>query len=90
MITDTGGLQMHTYMEIDKQLVKAEKIKTKPADISFEVFNIDSIKNKEVIWIISLEVKINGYKEQIDTAVMDLNSTGMFWDMTDWSNTIQK
>ena len=49
MITGTGGLQMHTYMEIDKQLVKAEKIKTKPADISFKVFNIDSTKNKEVI-----------------------------------------
>jgi len=49
MITGTGGLQMHTHMEIDEQLVKAEKIKTKPADISFEVFNIDGTKNKEVI-----------------------------------------
>lgn len=65
-------------MGIDKQLVKAEKIKIKPADISFKVFNIDSIKNGKVTWIVLLEVKINGYKEQIDAAVTDLNGMNMF------------
>ena len=66
------------YTGIDKQLVKKEKIKTKPTDISFKVFNIDSIKNKEVIRIIPLKVEINRYKKQIYVAVMDLNGTDMF------------
>lgn len=67
-----------TYMGIDKQLVKAEKIKIKPADISFKVFNVDGTKNGKVTWIVLLEVKINEYKEKIDAAVTDLNGMNMF------------
>ena len=32
----------YTYMGIDEQLVKEEKIKTKLADILFEIFNADN------------------------------------------------
>jgi len=39
----------YTHTEINKQLVKEEQIKTKPADIAFEVFNTDRTKNREVI-----------------------------------------
>ena len=37
-----------TYTEINKQLVKEEKIKTEPMNRSFEVFNADRTKNGEV------------------------------------------
>ena len=47
-------------------------------DRSFEVFNTDRMKNGEVMQFVPLEVKINRYKKQIDTAVMDLNSIDMF------------
>ena len=47
-------------------------------DRSFKVFNADGTKNGEVTWFASLKVEINGHKEQIDVAVMDLNSTDMF------------
>ena len=67
-----------THIRISKQLVKEEKIKTEPMDRSFEVFNADGMKNREVIWFAPLEVEINEYKEQIGTAVMDLNGTDMF------------
>ena len=30
------------------------------------------------MWFVLLEEEINGHKEQIDVAVMDLNSTDMF------------
>ena len=53
----------YTYTEIDEQLVKEEKIKTKLVDISFKVFNIDGIKNGEVTRITPLEVEINRHKE---------------------------
>jgi len=33
---------------IDKQLVKKERIKIKPIDRSFKVFNVDGTKNSEV------------------------------------------
>ena len=66
------------HTRIDKQLVKEEKIKTEPMDRSFKVFNADRTKNKEVIQYALLEVEINGYKKQIDTAVTDLNGTDMF------------
>jgi len=65
-------------MEIDKQLVKEEKIKTKPAEISFEVFNTNGTKNGEVTRISPLKVKVNGHKEQIDIVVTDPNGTDMF------------
>jgi len=35
-------------MEIDKQLVKKEQIKTKPIDRSFKIFTADGNKNREV------------------------------------------
>ena len=63
---------------IDKQLVKREKIKTKPMDRSFKVFNVDGTKNGEVTQFVPLEVKINEHKEQINAVVMDLNGTDMF------------
>ena len=37
-----------THTEIDKQLVKEEKIKTEPMNRSFEVFNADRTRNEEV------------------------------------------
>ena len=67
-----------THTGIDEQLVKEEKIKTKPLDFSFEVFNTNSTKNREVTRIVPLKVKINGHKKQIDITVMDLNRTNMF------------
>ena len=36
------------YTEIEKQLVKKEKIKMKPIDRLFKVLNIDKTKNREV------------------------------------------
>ena len=47
-------------------------------DRSFEVFNADGTKNKEITWYALLEVKINRHKEQIDVAVTDLNGTDIF------------
>jgi len=59
-------------------LVKEEKIKTELIDRSFEVFNADGTKNREVTRFTLLEVEIDGHKEQIDAAVTDLNGTDMF------------
>jgi len=47
-------------------------------DRLFEVFNADGTKNGEVTWFVPLEVKIDRYKEWIDTVVIDLNGTDMF------------
>ena len=66
------------YTGIDKQLVKEERIKTELMERSFEVFNVDEMKNGKVTQFAPLEVEINRYKEQIDAVVMDLNSTDMF------------
>ena len=52
-----------TYIEIDKQLVKNKRIQTKPINFSFEVFNIDGTKNREVTSIVPLEIKINRHKK---------------------------
>jgi len=38
-----------TYVRIDKQLVKKERIKTEPMDKLFKIFNTDKTKNEEVI-----------------------------------------
>ena len=38
----------YTYTGINKQLVKKEKIKTKPMNILFKVFNTNGTKNGEV------------------------------------------
>ena len=65
-------------MEIDKKLVKKEQIKTKLADIAFEVFNADRTKNREITQFVPLEVEINRYKEQINAAITNLNGTDIF------------
>jgi len=44
----------------------------------FEVFNANRTKNREVTQYAQLEVEINRHKEQINTAVIDLNSTDVF------------
>ena len=38
-----------TYVRIDKQLVKKERIKTEPMNKLFKIFNTDKTKNEEVI-----------------------------------------
>jgi len=58
--------------------VKEEWIKKEPMDKSFEVFNIDRIKNEEVTIFALLELKINGYMKKINAAVTNLNSMDMF------------
>jgi len=67
---------MHT--EIDEQLVKDKKIQTKPINFSFEVFNADGTKNGEVTKVALLEIEINGHKETLEAAVMDLDRTDIF------------
>ena len=52
-----------THIEIDKQLMKEEKIKTEPINRLFEIFNADGTKNREVIRFAPLEVKINRTQE---------------------------
>ena len=68
----------YIYTGIDKQLVKDKRIQMKPINFSFEVFNIDGMKNGEVTRVAPLEIKINGHKEQLEVAIMDLNGTDMF------------
>ena len=68
----------YTYTEINKQLVKDKRIHTKPINFSFEVFNMDRTKNREMTRVVPLKIKINRHKEQLKTAVTDLNGTDMF------------
>ena len=74
-----------THMGINKQLVKEKRIQTrpKPINFSFEVFNTNRMKNREITKIASLEIEINGHKEQLEAAVTDLNRTVMFLEY-DW------
>ena len=67
-----------TYTGIDEQLVKEKRIQTKKIDFSFEVFNADGMKNREVTKVVPLEVEINGHKETLEAAVTDLDGTDMF------------
>ena len=69
-----------THMGIDKQLVKEKRIQTKPKPInfSFEVFNTNRMKNREITKMAPLEIEINGHKEQLEAVVTDLNRTDMF------------
>ena len=53
----------------------------RPINFSFEVFNVDGTKNGEITKVVSLEIEINRYKEQLEAVVTDLNSIDMFWDM---------
>jgi len=67
-----------THTGINEQLVKDKRIQTKPINFSFEVFNANKTKNREVTKVASLEVKINGHKETLEAAVMDLDETDIF------------
>ena len=67
-----------THTGIDKQLVKEKNIQTKAIDFSFEVFNADGTKNGEVTKVAPLEIEINGHKEKLEAAVMDLAGTDIF------------
>ena len=67
-----------TQTGIDEQLVKDKNIQTKKINFSFEVFNADGTKNREVTKVVALEVKINGHKETLEAAVTDLDGTDMF------------
>jgi len=59
-------------------LVKDKRIQTKLINFSFEVFNVDGTKNREVTRVTLLEIEINRQKEQLEAAVIDLNSIDMF------------
>ena len=67
-----------THTGIDEQLVKDKRIQTKAIDFSFEVFNADRIKNREVTKVAPLEIEINGHKETLEAVVTDLDGTDMF------------
>ena len=67
-----------THIGIDEQLVKDKRIQMKPINFSFEVFNTDGTKNREVTKVISLEIEVNGHIEQLEAIVMDLNGMDMF------------
>jgi len=67
-----------THTGIDEQLVKDKRIQTKPINFSFEVFNADRTKNREVTKVAPLEIEINRHKETLEVAVTDLDGTGMF------------
>ena len=67
-----------TYIGINKQLVKDRRIQMEPIDFTFEVFNADGTKNREVTKVVPLEIEINGHKEILEAAVMDLDRMDMF------------
>ena len=67
-----------THTEIDEQLVKDKRIQTKPVNFSFEVFNANGTKNRKVTKVVPLEIEINGHKETLEAAVIDLDRTDMF------------
>ena len=73
-LIDSGCI--HT--RIDKQLVKDEKIKTKPINFLFKIFNTDGTKNGDITRMVPLEVEINRHKETLKVVVTDINSTDMF------------
>ena len=72
-----------THTGINEQLVKDKRIQTKKIDFSFEVFNADGTKNGEVTRVAPLEVEINGHKETLEAAVIDLDGTDIFLEH-DW------
>jgi len=65
------------HIEIDKQLIKDKKIQTKFINFSFEVFNTNGTKNREVTRMAPLEIEVNSHKEQLEAAVMNLNEIDM-------------
>ena len=58
-LVDSG----YIHMEINEQLIKDKRIQIKLINFSFEVFNIDRMKNGKMTKVVSLEIKINGHKE---------------------------
>ena len=58
-------------------------MQTKLINFSFEVFNADGMKNREMTKVASLEIEINIYKEQLEAVIIDLNGIDMFLDH-DW------
>ena len=52
-----------THMGIDEQLVKEKWIQTKLINFSFEVFNVDRTKNREMTKMTPLEIEINRHKK---------------------------
>jgi len=66
------------HTEIDEQLVKDKRIQMKPINFSFEVFNTDRTKNREITKVASLEIEINRHKEKLEAVVMDLDEMDMF------------
>jgi len=73
-LVDSG----YTHTGINKQLIKDKMIQTKPINFLFEVFNVDRAKNKEVTKVVSLEIKVDGHKKQLEAAVINLNKMDMF------------
>ena len=73
-LVDSGCI----YTGINEQLVEDKRIQTRPINFSFEVFNADRTKNREVTRMAPLEVKVNSYKEQLEAVVTDLNGMDMF------------
>jgi len=73
-LVDSG----YTYIGIDEQLVKDKRIQTKLINFSFEVFNTNGTKNREVTKVAPLEIEINGHKKTLEAAVTDLDRTDMF------------
>ena len=67
-----------THLGINEQLVKNKRIKTKPVNFSFKVFNANGTKNGKITRMALLEVEINGHKKILEVAVIDLNKTNMF------------
>ena len=67
-----------THIRIDEQLIKDKRIQTRPINFSFEIFNIDGIKNRKVTRVALLEIKINEHKEQLEVVVINLNGMDMF------------
>ena len=74
VLVDSG----YTHIEIDEQLVKNKRIQIKPINFSFEVFNADRTKNREVTRVAPLEIKINSHKKQLEVTVTDLNEMDIF------------
>ena len=52
-----------THTGINEQLVKDKKIQMVPINFSFEVFNADRMKNREITRVAPLEIKINSHKK---------------------------
>ena len=67
-----------THTGINEQLVKDKRIQMKAINFSFKVFNADGTKNGEMTKVASLEIEINGHKETLEAAVIDLDRTDMF------------